>query len=286
MKMKLKQKAKKVLLGAIAITMAVPLVVKATDAVPITFSQGDVLSAEVLNTLFSRLNDATGEVKSDDLIGTWTVKQIVPFDGQPGNGSCRTSNSCNITGTTDSLDGMSRYRTDTVTFSKNGNVYSFTQSNVASFVVGHTNTAESGTYSVIAETAIFKTNAGGFQYYYAKKKSANQIVLQDIKSGSNSFNMLILTKQSQPPAPPTTLTATTSGTSVALTWKSQSTDETGFKVQTKTTVAGAWTTLTTTAASVESFNAQGTAGNNWYRVLATNANGDSVTSNEIFVEIK
>ena len=68
--MKIKQKAKYIALGAIGMTVAIPVIIKATDAVPITFSQGDILSAEVLNTLFGRLNDVqTGFEASQDLVG-------------------------------------------------------------------------------------------------------------------------------------------------------------------------------------------------------------------------
>ena len=213
----------------------------------------------------------------------------MPYNGQPGNGTCRLLSSCNVTGTTDSSDRLSRYRTDTVTFTKSGTTYSYSQENVASFVLAHLNAAESGNYSVLAETAVFKTDDGGvdaFRYFYAEKKSASKIVLREIQSGSNSFNMLVLAKQSQPPAPPTSLSATAIGTAVTLTWVDQSTDETGFKVQTKTEVDGTWTTLETAAADAQSSTVTGVTGNNWYRVLATNANGDSITSNEILAEVE
>jgi len=89
------------------------------------------------------------------------------------------------------------------------------------------------------------------------------------------------------PTPPTTLSATVTGTAVTLTWVDQSTDETGFKVQTKTAVSGTWTLVgSATAAGVQTLTATASAGKNWYRVLATNANGDSITSNEILVEVQ
>ena len=283
----MKIKAKIFCIGVSMLGMTVfASALKAQDAVPLTFSQGDVLSAELLNSIFSRINSATNEITNDDFIGTWTVTQYMPYSGQPGNGSCRSSSTCTVSGTIDSLDGLTRYRTDTSTFSKSGNTYSFSQQNVSSFANSHINDPESGTYSVIAETAVFKNAQGIFGYFYAKKKSANQIVLQDIKSGSNSFNLLILTKQNQPPLPAKGLSGTASGTSVSLSWTDQSSDEAGFKVQTKTSVSGSWSTKTTTAANATSASVTASSGNNWYRVLATNSNGDSITSNEILVEIQ
>ena len=42
-------------------------------AVPLTFSQGDVLSAEILNTILGRLNNVSlGFQKVDDLEGEWS----------------------------------------------------------------------------------------------------------------------------------------------------------------------------------------------------------------------
>ena len=92
-----------------------------------------------------------------------------------------------------------------------------------------------------------------------------------------------------PPAPADALTAKVSetttlanGTNVAITWTDQSTDETGFKVQYKTSAKGSWTTATTTAANVTSYTISGlTAGTYWIRVVAKNGNGDAMSSSEV-----
>ena len=280
--MKYTQKTKYFIYGVIATAVLVPLGTYAVKTIPVTFSEGDVLSASVMNSIMTRIESATGPITSNDLIGTWTITQIVPYGGQPGNGICRSSNSCNITGTVDATDSMTRSRTDTVVISLSGNTYNYVQTNVSSFVSAHENTAGSGTLSVLAETIIFKNGAGGFAYYYAKKKSADQIVLQDIQSSSGSFNMVILNKVSTPPLPADAVTATVSGTSVALAWTDQGTDETGFKVQYKTSAKGTWTTATTTAANATSYTISGlTAATYWIRVVAKNSNGDSMSSSEV-----
>jgi len=153
---------------------------------------------------------------------------------------------------------------------------------VSSFVNAHTNLASNGNLSVIAETLIFKTSDDAYSYYYAKKKSAEKIVLQDIQSAANAFNILVLDKANTPPAPVDGLTAAVSGASVALTWTDFSTDETGFKVQYKTSATGSWVTSTTTPANALSYTVNGLAtGNYWFRVIATNSFGDSVSSSEV-----
>lgn len=285
--MKYTQKTKYFVFGAVATFVCVPLILKAKETIKLTFQEGDVVSASVMNAVLDRIENATSSLKADDLVGTWTVTQIVPYNGQPGNGSCRGNNSCNITGTTDAADAMTRYRTDTVTITKSGSSYNFSQANVSSFVDAHTNSASTGNVSVLAETVIFKNAGGGYSYYYAKKKGAEKIVLQDIQSASNAFNIVVLDKANIAPAPADALTAAVSGTSVALAWTDNSTDETGFKVQYKTNARGSWTTSTTTAANVTSYTASSlAAGKYWFRVVATNSNGDAISSSEVQAEVQ
>jgi hypothetical protein len=286
-KMKYTQKTKYFIYGVIATAVLVPLGTYAVKTIPVTFSEGDVISASVMNALMNRIDEATGTLEPDDLLGSWALRQTVPYNGQPGNGSCRLNNSCNITGLTDSADGITRYRNDTVTITKSGATYSFSQNNVASFVSGHTNSAETGTFAIAADIIIFNDNSGGQNFYYAKKKSKNKIILQQIATGSNSFNLIVLEKNNVAPAPADAITATVSGTSVALAWTDQSTDETGFKVQYKTSAKGSWTTATTTAANATSYTISSlTAGKYWIRVVAKNGDGDAISSSEVQAEVQ
>lgn len=245
---------------------------KAQDAVPLTFSQGDVLSAEVLNMLLSRLNNVQkGFASGDDLLGTWTCATYTV------RGDCTSS----FTATS---AGQLLSASQTVTFSKTGATYSIAASD---FGPGNcTNTGPANKTSDFELIGNKLTSFGGIQDI--QKLSPTQFVwnINSGISGGGVNSFARCTKQSQPPAPPTTLSATANGTAVTLTWVDQSTDETGFKVQTKTSVSGSWSTSTTTAANATSASVTASSGNNWYRVLATNSNGDSITSNEILVEIQ
>ncbi len=283
--MKTWDKAKFTSLGLFAGAVLLPLAIGAQETIRVTFKEGDVISASVMNSVFQQLDNATNSITSDDLVGTWSITQVVPYNGQPGNGTCRLSNSCEISGTTDAADGLSRSRADVVTIAKSGTAYTYSQATVSSFTNAHTNTPDAGNLSVLAETAIFKNGSGNFNYFYAKKKSSTRIVLQDIQSGAGAFNMVILNKRNTAPLPPNDLTASVSGSSVALAWTDQSSDETGFKVQRKTSATGNWTTVTTTAANVTTYTDAAAAGVYWYRVIAMNAHGDSISSSEIQVVV-
>ncbi|NJN66863.1 MAG: hypothetical protein HC884_09165 [Chloroflexaceae bacterium] len=81
------------------------------------------------------------------------------------------------------------------------------------------------------------------------------------------------------PTPPTNLTATASGTSIALNWKDNSTNETSFKVYRLDN--GTWKLMTTTGANATSYPDSGLQPNTTYsyKVRAANASGESQDSN-------
>jgi hypothetical protein len=287
------QKAKYFVYGVIATAVLVPLGTYAIKTIPLTFAEGDVISASVLNALMGRIENATSPLTADDLVGTWTLTQIFPSTGEPGNDTCNYPeiNSCTITGTVVSADGMSRSRTDTVKITKNGSTYNYEQSKVSSLAHSRDNynSPESGSLSVIGESILFKNSKDvpyPTLYYFAKKISSNHIVLHDIYHTAgvslSRLNVIVLKKLAQSPAPADALTSTVSGTSVALAWTDQSIDETGFKVQYKTSAKGSWTTASTTAANATSYTITGlTAGTYWIRVIAINTYGDSISSSEV-----
>ncbi len=104
---------------------------------------------------------------------------------------------------------------------------------------------------------------------------------------NSSFNIIRLDKRSTAPNPPSSFTASTSEKTVSLAWTDNSTDETGFKVLRKDSLTGSYSTITTTSADAISYSDTGTAaGSYWYRVSATNSNGDSVGSKMVKVDVE
>ena len=81
------------------------------------------------------------------------------------------------------------------------------------------------------------------------------------------------------PTAPSDLTATVvSATEIDLTWADKSNNETGFKIERSPDNAN-WTVLTTTAANATNYRDTGLTSNKqyYYRISATNENGDSTT---------
>jgi hypothetical protein len=85
------------------------------------------------------------------------------------------------------------------------------------------------------------------------------------------------------PVAPLNLTATALSTSrIALSWRDNSNNEQGFRIQRKTGVSGAWSQIATVGANVRTYQNTGLSRNTtyYYRVCAYNAAGNSVWSNE------
>ena len=94
-------------------------------------------------------------------------------------------------------------------------------------------------------------------------------------------------KQNLPPTTPATFTASASGMTVSLAWTDNSTDETGFKLLRKDSLTGSFSTVTTTSADATSYSDTVTdAKSYWYRVSATNSNGDSTGSKVVKVDVE
>jgi hypothetical protein len=95
---------------------------------------------------------------------------------------------------------------------------------------------------------------------------------------ANAIAVTVVPSGPSVPAAPSGLSAAAvSSSQIDLSWTDNSGDETGFKVQRSGTSGGPWSTLTTTAADAASYSDTGLSPGSeyFYRVMATNAEGDS-----------
>ena len=268
---------------------------KAEDTLPLDFKEGDILSAELMNTIIERINNSTKGFQSvDELVGTWSCVNYAPADGTyPGSWGTSDHPYSLITTTSPGY-----YEADSsITFTKTGQQ---TVSISSTILLGGLETYVTGSpflgpYNyvgvMVRGNSLFTNkvsdNANFLRWPTSinfTKLSPRKMNMEAVMASSDAFSEC--TKENLPPIPAKGLSGTASGTSVSLSWTDQSSDETGFKVQTKTSVSGSWSTTTTTAANATSASVTASSGNSWYRVLATNSNGDSITSNEILVEIQ
>jgi hypothetical protein len=110
---------------------------------------------------------------------------------------------------------------------------------------------------------------------------AYAIVAQHDDGSTTQSNSVAATTLPYPPAAPTGLLATVSGSKVSLTWTDASTDETGFEVQRSS--GGPFATVSVVTAGTTRFEttqiASGDVDSTW-RVVAVNRGGPSAASNE------
>ena len=124
------------------------------------------------------------------------------------------------------------------------------------------------------------------QLGFAKlKKVGNSKLLIEMEQAKTVFAEC--DKQNLPPIAPATLTASASGKTVSLAWSDNSTDEDGFKVLRRDSCDGSFSTFPTTLPNATSYEDKDlAAGTYWYRVSATNGNGDSVASKTVRVDVE
>lgn len=123
-----------------------------------------------------------------------------------------------------------------------------------------------------AQTPVFTP-----KYYDIRPISETRFILVSLTTNPM---LLICDKQIKTPDKPTKLSITASGDKATLSWTDNSSTETGFKVLRRDKLSGAYTTIATADANATSYTDEvDAAGTYWYRVVATNASGDSVGSN-------
>ncbi len=143
-------------------------------------------------------------------------------------------------------------------------------------------TGAGGTYVAIDSVGAGVTSfsntglAPGMQYFYR---------VFAFNGGGNSAysNEVSVSTPPTPPTAPSTLTATgVSNSQINLAWTDNASNETGFKIERKTGVDGAYTQIATVGADITSYSNTGLTANTqyFYRVRAYNTGGNSSYSNE------
>ena len=251
---------------------------------PHTFSCGDTISADMMNEIFDYIKNANKMISASELIGTWSCVLYTQGSG------------CTATGLLLGTDSLYRYYSTTLVMIDDGDsTYSYTSTipNIFNCSDDPDNGTGIGNWIVknnILFIDVYKWGIKGdpsveAQLGFAKLKKVSETkLLMEMEQAKTVF--ADCDKQNIPPTKPATFTASASGMTVSLAWSDNSTDETGFKVLRKDSLTGSFSTVTTTAADATSYSDTVTAtGSYWYRVSATNINGDSVASKMVEVVV-
>lgn len=256
--------------------IAVGVVSHATDStVPYTFQDGQVISADTMNDLFSRLqNVVVGFSSESELNGAWNCTTYDPD-----------STAVSAVGSAPVGSGARNFSLDSATgLYKLNQLWTF--SNSGTNLNTTTNTKFGGanqnitagcpsatsinyTAKVIQSTLLLSGAGGGCA-------AGNGQALQLIKNSPYEFHTVFgstfisCVAVNQPPNIPTGLAATVGSGGVALSWRDASNGSaTGFTILKK--VSGAYTTIGTVSSGTTSFTDSSGAVGAMYRVQANNS---------------
>ena len=249
------------------------------------FNPGDVISADILNEIIERLHDVQeGFSSPDELVGTWGCTS---YHSSAVKDRALPNWILSRDGLYISLSGS------TITFFDDGDgTFSFTTSAPDPLCIVNPN-SHSTSFELIPN-GIFWSLVGTpdqapfLGFYSLTKIGVNKLVFNrtGAGSGSNNPHAVFCQRQNIPPDSPSNLLATHTGLTVNLSWTDNSSDETGFKILRKSKLTDNFAVVATVGANVKNkANTTPAAGDYWYRVRATNANGDSVGSNVIKINV-
>ena len=248
------------------------------------FSAGDVLSADVLNELFTYIKESKTVADYTYILGAWTCTSLISNEAGAQNNTSEWSFTTS--------DNLSMKLNSTITFSDDGDsTYSLTTSSPNPIVFDNTS-SYSSPFSILEDTmtiTVLKSSGSKFGAFYALSKlSKNKFRMSLInQSESAMVNFVICNRKNIPPDAPTNLTSSVSSKSISLSWTDNSNNETGFEINRKDSLTGSYSLITTTNQNITSYtDTVSSSGTYWYRINSTNSNGDSVGTNLVKVTVE
>lgn len=276
---------------------AVETTCKSGSSIP-KFKPGQVVSADVFNEIFSRIDNITeGFRSSSEIIGTWscTVNAII---GSPQSDACLMSGFY-ARDPSNFFDTM----TDIVTFTDNGDgSYSYATVRYPLFQCSSASgtkaiaAPETGKFIVVRNHMMLKPDIGP-NWSASDSAMPIQVFMPMLKKSKYSFvvdintymhRLIACDRQDIPPPDPIDLSSTVSGMNVTLVWNNIcNSTATSVKVLRKDSLTGNYSAVATLSATETTYSEIVlNAGTYWYRIVATNAYGDSTGSNVADVTAK
>ena len=259
--------------------IAVGVVSNATDsAIPYTFRDGEVISADTMNDLFARLQNVVVGFNSEaELNGTWTC---TTYDADLSAGGQISSSPVGAGArnfSSDSATGLFSM-TQTWTFSNNGSNLNTTNNSKFGGIQQNITGGCPGVSSINYNAKIIQSTLmlSGVQNSCA---AGNGWVLQLVKNSPYQFRtttgstFISCVAVNQPPNIPSSLVATANGTSVNLSWTDTSNGAaTGFTILKK--VNGSYASIATVGAGTTSYTDSSSGAGAMYRIQSNNSSNN------------
>ena len=252
---------------------------------PININAGDVISADVMNEILTRINNLqTGGIDSEqDLVGTWSCTSTC----RPGPSACEDENTAN---------GFKKNFLGLFTVSQKIEITSIKDGTQVRLSYPHDlgqNILETGFQScdaIVKNGKIFVSAADGvaeneFGYVCANtgNYSIEMISNQCFRMSNINDSVANCKKDNVPPAAPLSLKVSLAGSTASLSWQKGDDRQTGYDLRRKETVDGDYQSIA--SITTETFSDSTiTVGNTyWYRVFATNEFGEGNGSNVVTI---
>ncbi len=245
------------------------------------FEEGDTISAEVFNEIFRTIEKINRAVVDTDLIGSW---------------NCDATTTRSTSGYTDK-GSFFLLEDAQINFVSSGASTSLeTPYNVTSSSpspLKRENSSFSGTYQLYKNMLFLNQSGDNNPRIYAVDiVSDTRIELTFLETSATSFpasysSFVVCDTTATLSNPPSDMTISQNGSSIIIGWTDNSTDETGFKINKRTSSETTYTALTSTEADVVTYtDSSVTEGTTYfYSVSAVNSNGDSRFSNPASITV-
>jgi len=239
----------------------------------VDLNAGDVVSADLLNDIFVRIEGVAIGLTSDELNGEWLCESF-------------NRNSANLeNGYTANSDGFGSSMSQDVTFTKQAN-NTFIVTYANNLGQNQTATSANTCKGKLLQGALFIMDAeagsncfnGGL---YGMRKISKQCFIWEVTNSFPAGGSTQCSRKSFVSAAPKDLQVALSDGVALLTWTAGDAAETGYDVQRKASIDGTYASIGTPTAESYNDSTIATGNSYWYRVFATNANGTSVGSNII-----
>ena len=247
---------------------------------------GDVLSADVLNEMFTNLIQLNKDPVEADLVGTWKCDS---YTDQASSESEYQAIGAKDTFTL--VPGWYTYQSGgdmTISDDEDGS-YSITCGKQPFLFQKDYQGVQPYDFKVINGLIGFNFNEpaySGAKFYTMEKLSSTRIRLKRFSGTGGIVTFMVCDKQDIAPENPEDAEISLSGDDVTISWSDKSNDEAGFVIVRKDSINGNWEEIGQTVANITSYkDTVPNRGTYWYRVKSRNLNGKSVGTNVIKVEV-
>ena len=247
---------------------------------PININAGDVISADVLNEILTRINNLqTGGINSEqDLVGDWSCTSTC----RPGacgdgggvfNGYWKNSLGLYIVSQTINITSIEEGKKVNLSYPHNlGQSFQETGAQSCNAIV-------SNGKIFVSEPSGGETN----ECYNTGNYSIEMVANQCFRMGNINDSVTNCKRNNIPPAAPLNLKISISGSFASLTWQKGDDRQTAYVLKRKQSVDGAYEAIASMNTDSYSDNSILSGNTYWYRVFGTNEYGEGTGSNVVTI---